>query len=479
MILNLAQISSNTDWTAWPFVCLAAGMITVIMSITWLKIHAFLSLMLAAMVVGILNLFGTGKGQVTQAWINALEQPMLEMGSTAGKIAWVIALASIIGICMMESVAAEKIVRVMVRMLGETSAAWALLICGFILGIPVFFDTVFFLLIPLARGLSLKTGKNYALYIMAICSGAVITHTLVPPTPGPLFMAVNLNIHLGTGMLWGILIGVPVAAISMIAAERINHGLHISPHNGISQASESTGSLMNAQEAELPSLFGSLLPVALPVVLIGSASIVEAFELATYLGAFSGVFMVLGNKLMAMTLATAAAVIVLIRQTSLSKEVMSSKLNHALETAGVIILITAAGGAFGAMIKLAGIGDAIAGLSTTLGLSHILLGWMVAALMKTAQGSGTVSMITTTGMMASVIGDGSTLAYHPVYVFLAIGCGSGMVSWMNDSGFWVVCKLSGMTERETLKTWSVSLAVISISGLLLTLIASSLFPMRP
>ena len=95
MILNLAQISSNTDWTAWPFICLAAGMITVIMSITWLKIHAFLSLMLAAMVVGILNLFGTGKGQVTQAWINALEQPMLEMGSTAGKIAWVIALASI------------------------------------------------------------------------------------------------------------------------------------------------------------------------------------------------------------------------------------------------------------------------------------------------------------------------------------------------------------------------------------------------
>ena len=104
---------------------------------------------------------------------------------------------------------------------------------------------------------------------------------------------------------------------------------------------------------------------------------------------------------------------------------------------------------------------------------------MMAALMKTAQGSGTVSMITTTGMMASVIGDGSTLAYHPVYVFLAIGCGSGMVSWMNDSGFWVVCKLSGMTERETLKTWSASLAAISIAGLLLTLIASNLFPMRP
>ena len=162
----------------------------------------------------------------------------------------------------------------------------------------------------------------------------------------------------------------------------------------------------------------------------------------------------------------------------MSRSKFAETMGTPLETAGLIILITAAGGAFGAMIKLAGIGDAIAGLSSRIGLSYILLAYFIAALMKTAQGSGTVSMITTTGMMASVIGDGTSLTYHPIYIYLAIGCGSGMISWMNDSGFWVVCKLSGMTEKETLKTWTLSLAVISIAGLALTMLVSAILPLK-
>ena len=162
----------------------------------------------------------------------------------------------------------------------------------------------------------------------------------------------------------------------------------------------------------------------------------------------------------------------------MSRSKFAETMGTPLETAGLIILITAAGGAFGAMIKLAGIGDAIAGLSSRIGLSYILLAYFIAALMKTAQGSGTVSMITTTGMMASVIGDGTSLTYHPIYIYLAIGCGSGMIFWMNDSGFWVVCKLSGMTEKETLKTWTLSLAVISIAGLALTMLVSAILPLK-
>ena len=149
----------------------------------------------------------------------------------------------------------------------------------------------------------------------------------------------------------------------------------------------------------------------------------------------------------------------------------------ALETAAIIILITAAGGAFGGTIQAAGIGEAISHLSSRLGMPLILVAWITAALMKTAQGSGTVSMITTTGIMASVLQGSPALSFHPIYLYLSIGFGSGMISWMNDSGFWVVCKLSGMSERETLKTWSLCLALIALMGLCLTLAAASLWPM--
>lgn len=468
----IAQTNAPPPLETWPFVCLIAGIFTVLLSIAWFRIHAFLALMIAAMLVGILSLFGHGSASDVKAWINAIEQPMIEFGATAGKIAWVIALASLIGVCMMASGAADKIVRVLVRRLGEANAAWALLICGFILGIPVFFDTVFFLLIPLARGLSLRTGRHYALYIMAICSGAVITHTLVPPTPGPLFMAEKLGIQLATGIWAGILLGIAVAIVALWVAKMVDRHTSIPLRKGNTQAEP------NQIESQLPSFLASLAPVALPVLLIGTASVMDAFNLAEAMGLWGKLFLFLGNKYIAMLLATLVAMIVLVKQVPMSRSEFAEMMGSPLETAGLIILITAAGGAFGAMIKLAGIGDAIGGLSNRLGLSYILLAYSIAALMKTAQGSGTVSMITTTGMMASVIGDGSSLAYHPIYIYLAIGCGSGMISWMNDSGFWVVCKLSGMTEKETLKTWTLSLAVISVAGLALTLLSSAVFPMK-
>jgi len=468
----IAQTNAPPPLEIWPFVCLMVGIVTVVLSIAWLRIHAFLALMIAAMLVGVLSLFGTGGASDVSAWIAAVEQPMTEFGSTAGKIAWVIALASLIGVCMMESGAADKIVRVMIRRFGEAKAAWALLICGFILGIPVFFDTVFFLLIPLARGLSLRTGRHYALYIMAICSGAVITHTLVPPTPGPLFMAEKLGIHLATGIWAGILLGIPVAIVALAVARIMDQRTSIPLRNESDQTAQEKG------DSRLPSFLGSLAPVALPVLLIGTASVIDAFNLSATMGVWSNLFVFLGNKYIAMLLATLVAMIVLIRQNPMNRSKFAEIMGAPLETAGLIILITAAGGAFGAMIKLAGIGEAIGGLSSRLGLSYILLAYFIAALMKTAQGSGTVSMITTTGMMASVIGDNAALAYHPIYIYLAIGCGSGMISWMNDSGFWVVCKLSGMTEKETLKTWTLSLAVISIAGLILTLLASAILPMK-
>ena len=148
-----------------------------------------------------------------------------------------------------------------------------------------------------------------------------------------------------------------------------------------------------------------------------------------------------------------------------------------LEIGGIIILITSAGGAYGAMIKHSGIGEAISMLTGGSHIHYVLLAWVIAAVMKIAQGSGTVSMITSAAIMAALMGPEPNLPYHPIYILLSIGFGSLFISWMNDSGFWVVVRMSGFTEKEGLQTWTLLLIVISLVGLLQVLALSWLFPM--
>jgi GntP family gluconate:H+ symporter len=185
----------------------------------------------------------------------------------------------------------------------------------------------------------------------------------------------------------------------------------------------------------------------------------------------------LGNKNVAMFIGTMIAVAMWARRNGWGIREAGDAMGQPLQIAGVIILITCAGGAFGAMIKLSGIGDAIKWATAGFTMSSILLAWLIAAVMKVAQGSGTVSMITTSSIMFALIGDGAGLPYHPVYILLAIGFGAMVVSWMNDSGFWVVARLSGFTERETLQSWTVTLGVIGVVGLVQVLIVAAVFPL--
>lgn len=248
----------------WPFAILLIAIIIIIVLITKLRIHPFISLLITAIAVGLLSTQLPGSEDQLH-WIKAVELPMKEFGSTAGKIAWVIALAALIGTAMMESGAAQRIVKSLLNAFGESRAAWALLISGFVLSIPVFFDTVFFLLIPLAIALALKTGKNFVLYVIAICGGAVITHSLVAPTPGPLIMAETLGIDLGLTIIAGILAGIIPAIVALQIGKRQNDKLNIPVRVTQDQATDTELS---------PSLLVSVLPILVPVILIGMVSII-------------------------------------------------------------------------------------------------------------------------------------------------------------------------------------------------------------
>ena len=499
-----AQAAESMSY--WPLGILLISVAFILVSIIKLKLHPFLALTFAAILTGLLTgdlpgmtheNVGLFKDRVElketpddtgNELLLAVKWSFLGFGNTAGGIGFIVALAAIIGVCMLGSGAADRVVRWLLSVFGEDRAGIVLLLSGFLLSIPVFFDTVFFLLIPLARALSLRTGKSYTLFVMAMAGAGAITHSMVPPTPGPLMIADGLKLDLGVAMMAGLAASILPAWLVLYLARKFDEKYDLPMREASGASTSELKTIVEKKDSELPNLFMAALPVAMPVVLISLVSILKLVAMDTVSGQEWFKYLeFFGSPNIAMLLAAIAAVYTLaaqlIKDSKVSDDGLMSTVSKAMEdplqTAGVIILITGAGGAFGGMIRMAGVGGTIEGLATSYNISLILLAWGATAVVRIAQGSATVAMITGVGLMSSVIGDGSSLPYHSLYIFLAIGFGSITLSWMNDSGFWVVQRLSGFTEKETLKTWSVMLTAISLLGLIQIMIFSTLFPMKP
>jgi len=594
MTMLLAQTAGTTP-DYWPFAVLGISVALIITLITVLRVHAFMALILAAFAAGLLAKTLPGEPEKSH-WVQAIELATSEFGTTAGKIGVVIALAAIIGMCLMESGAADKVVRRFLAVFGEKRAGVAILVSGYILSIPIFFDTFFMLLLPLAVAMRLRTGKDYMLYIMAICCAGVVTHSLIAPHPGPLAMAESLKLDLGLTIMVGIVAGIIPVACSWTVMKWMNRRMEIPLREVPGMSLADLRANAEKPESDLPGFMASITPVILPILLISGASTLIAiqgkgFEKTDFkepaalvarlkassdpvaqavTGQFSartkqalaqhdaaqapavalqeavvgefnnlirtkqlakepalqgvtlrpmtaalkaespqadnlvrlnrslledafapalsptegisttfythGVFW--GNRNIALLIGAVLALLVLVRQRKgLTLARIAQMIEPPFATAGVIILITSAGGAFGLMLKNAGVGDAVKSLVEGKEINLLLLSWGVAAVIRVAQGSATVAMLTTAAMIYPIMSDGPTLPYHPVYIFMAIGFGAMICSWMNDSGFWVVGKLSGFTEKETLKTWTVAVTVNSLAGLAVCLVFSKLVPL--
>lgn len=602
---SLAVLAAETPAQVQPAIALtilAVGIAVVIGMIVIVRINAFLALITAALIVSLLapGAFAEKISRVAEAF-----------GSTAGQIGIVIALAAVIGKCLIDSGAADRIVRMFVRLLGEKRCPVSLMSSGFVLSIPVFFDTVFYLLIPLARSMHRRTKRSYLLLILAMGLGATITHSLVPPTPGPLIIAETLGIDLGMMINVGLLCAAPTAFVMLFFIGWLTKRIDIPmrPMEGSEPEPEPL------PDEQLPGLLPAVLPILLPLLMISMHTVAKtaadaehaarlkvsdiqdwqqfdaglaqnidqpqtpvgtlvrqlpeairettrrtaeagtfgaddqallqaalnkllgdpecrlwdekAFESAALpdeakrltskgagrmsraerehvnrllleqtLGAqlkphlwqtsrrsVAGVTAVVCDAKLAMLLSAAIALCVLWHQRKPGRERLGKIVESSLMSAGVIILITSAGGAFGAMLKEAQVGEAIQALlggdsSQQLGgLKLLFMGFGVAMLLKFAQGSTTVSMITSSAMLASMVTSPETLGYHPVYLACAIGFGAQCGNWMNDSGFWIFAKMGGLTEVETLKTWTLTVGIMTIVGLLFTLLFATILPL--
>jgi GntP family gluconate:H+ symporter len=288
-------------------------------------------------------------------------------------------------------------------------------------------------------------------------------------------MATELKVDVGLMMMLGLLIGLPTAALGVVVCKLINRRMDIPMRPYAGQAEPEP-----LEDDQLPPFWISFAPIALPIVLISLNTVTDALDVGKPM---SDIAAVLGNRDMALVLAAAVAMFVLVRQRKLSFKELAARSETALMSGGMIILITAAGGAFGAMLREAGIKDWLEGLlgdqGQTVGLVMLLMAFAVAVVMKFAQGSGTVSMITTVSIFAAMGISPTMLGCNPVYLAMAIGSGSLVGDWMNNSGFWIFARMGGFTEIETLKSWTILTAALGVTGLGFTLLFARLLPMMP
>jgi len=457
----------------YPLLVLAVGIAIVMGLILGLRINAFLALIVAAFAVSLL-----APGELA----DKAPRVVTAFGTVAGAVGIVIALAAVIGKALLDSGAAQRIVTALTGAVGVGRAPLALMGSGYLLSVPVFFDTVFYLLVPLARSLWARQRRHYLLSVLAIAAGGAVTHSMVPPTPGPLAAAGALGVDLGMMILVGGLIAIPMSLVGLLVARTIDRRrpIEMRPYPGEDLAAGA------ALEQPLPPLWLSLAPVVLPVILISANTFAAAlagppqtrspgWHLAV------GTAAILGNPSLALLLSAALALAMVGRYRRRSPAALAVDIEQALMSAGVVILITAAGGAFGAMLREAGIqrpiqaligGDASAG-----GVGVLLSAAASAAVLKFAQGSGTVAMITTSSMFAAMGFSEAGLAFHPVYLACAIGAGSLIGDWMNNSGFWVFARMSGLSTEETLRSWTIVLAAAGLTGVIVTVTMAVLLPL--
>lgn len=484
-----------------PFVLLFVGMAIVVASIIAFRWHPFVALIFAALTVAALTprelLYeGQLSGEALEWYLEKGEStdPPPEyvgehvaakekadswfvsrvtgaFGKACGGIALIIAMAAIIGKCLLDSGGARRIVDALLRLFGLRGTPFAFALSSFTLGIPVFFDTVFYLLFPLGKALRRQTGKDYLLYILTIVAGATMAHSLVPPTPGPLTVAgfFGDEVSIGSMMLGGLIVGLFTVSTGIAYAYWANRRWEI-PLRG--EDAEQSGEGEDLDESNLPSLWFSLLPILLPVVLIAGQTINLS------LGGDSALLKFLGDKNIALILSAGVAISLLVTSPfRKERQNIREAVQEALASGGVIILVTAAGSGFGAVLKDTGIAKEIGQLFEGGGtLILIPVAYLVTALVRTAQGSATVAMITAGGIIAPLALD-TDLGYSALYLALAIGCGSKPISWANDSGFWVIGRMSGMTPLETFKSVSIMMILMSLVGLAVVLIGATLLPL--
>lgn len=439
----------------------AAGVALLLLLVLKVRINAFISLLITAIFVGILA--GMPLKDVTAAIQKG-------MGDTLGFIAVVVGLGAIFGQILESTGGAHALAGYLLKRFGQKKASWAMMLTGFIVAIPVFFDVGLIIFIPIIYALGRDTGKSLLYYGIPLLAGLAVAHSFIPPTPGPVAVSEITGANLGWVILLGLLIGLPTAVIAGPLFGRFISGrIKIDPPSAVEDERD-----REASSGRLPSFWLIFILIFTPLMMIiaGTVSgvLVKNGTFAPSLAADILIFA--GHPFSALITATLLAIWLLGIRRGMPRDRIMTLSTKALGPAGIIILVTGAGGVLKEVLVESGIGTTLAETVAGTALSPIVLAWLIAALVRLTQGSATVAMITAAGIMAPILPAFALTDPHKALIVLAISSGATIASHVNDSGFWLVSKYFGMDEKQTLKSWTLMETIIALCGLAFTLTAS-------
>lgn len=448
------------DQTVYLLIITTLSILLLLVLVMKVKIHAFISLLLASTFVGLAS---------GMPFLELIANLQKGMGDILGFITIVVGLGAILGKLLEVSGGAQTLAHFIIKGFGEKRTTWALMLTGFIVSIPVFLDVGFIILIPLIYALTKKSGLSLLHYAIPLLAGMAVTHSFIPPTPGPVALAEIIDASLGWMIIFGVIVGLPCSIIAgPIFGRYISKRIMVPVPSHITF--EKDKSVPKKSDFYLIA-FVITLPLFL-ILLSTSSSMLVTQGLLYKEDPWVLFFQFIGHPFMALTLATLVALYFLGVKKGYKPKQLLEFSDRALAPAGLIIVITGAGGMFKQILVESGAGQALAEAFTTYNVTPIVMGYLIAVVIRVIQGSATVAMVTAAGMLAPVMMGMEISEPMKALIGIAIASGSCILSHVNDSGFWLVKKYLDISEKQTLQTWTVMETILSVSGFVIVLILS-------
>ena len=425
------------------------------------KVPPFLALIIAAVTVGLIGGMDPNAipGSITSGF-----------GGTLGSIGIIIGFGVMMGQIFEKTGAAERMALTFIKLFGKKNEHWAMALTGFIVSIPIFCDSGFVILNPIAKAISKKTRRSIVEIGVPLAAGLVITHALVPPTPGPLGVAGTFGVDVGQFILLGLIISLPMTIASCLYAQRLGKKIYQLPSDDgdswIRPEKHEEYSELNLEPSkDLPSTLTAFLPLLVPVILILINTVTAALGVE---GPVATTVKFLGSPVIAVGLGLLIAIYTLAN--AVPREDVLKEMSKGLASAGMIIFVTGAGGSLGQILKDSGTGAFIAEQLAAASIPIVLLPFIISTLVRFVQGSGTVAMVTAAGICAPIV---NAAGANPLLGAFACCIGACFFSYFNDSYFWVVNNLMGITEtKEQIEVWSITSTIAWAVGFVMLIVLS-------
>jgi Gnt-I system high-affinity gluconate transporter len=428
-----------------PILYVALGIVLLLVLIIAFKINAFISFIIVSILLGI------SEGMQVPKVISSIQQGI---GETLGLLVLILGFGAMLGKIVADSGAAQRIATKLTSLFGLKNIQWALVITGFVVGIPMFYNVGFVVLIPLVFTVAASTGLSLMYVGIPLLASLSVTHGFLPPHPSPTAIATMFGADIGKTMGYGIITSIPAIIIAGPLFGRVIKNVKATP------IKEFVNPRILSDD-EMPGIWNSVLATLLPVLLIGGASISSlVFPEGNKIRAGLGF---IGDPVVAMLLSLLSAIYFLgLSRGRKMPEIMDS-LGHSVGSITMVLLIIAGAGAFKQILVNSGVSDNIAGLLNKSSISPLLLAWMISALLRICVGSATVAGLTTAGILLPLATSGTV---NKELMVLAIGAGSLMLSHVNDTGFWMFKEYFNLSVKDTFLTWSIMETLVSVIGLL-------------